>query len=302
LQTERGIDVPSTAVPPLPQWVAEFPFRSATAEFDGACAMDILTFQQKVFEAYQTVFQEIEAGVPSHPVRFWAFIPGIHDDLGAGIDRYMAFNAGRYAMFAAHFGRPTVFGRSVPTASAVGVQGDRFVLHGLAASEPGVPVENPRQVSAYHYSRRFGPMPPCFARATLLKGQSGDPLLIVGGTASITGEESRHVGDLQEQTRETFQNLGSVVAAAIGARLPEDAAARGLEELLSDFKAIRVYHPRLSDEPAITKAVSATFGSSCRIEVMQASLCRPELLIEIEGLALPRHGFATSPAVRSSNL
>ena len=221
-------------------------------------------------------------------LRFWAFIPGIHDDLGAGLDRYMAFNAGRYGAFAAHFGRPTVFGRSVPTASAVGVQGDQFVLHGLAAEEPGVPVENPRQVSAYHYSRRFGPMPPCFARATLLGGQSDEPLLIVGGTASITGEESRHIGHLQEQARETFRNLGSVVASAVGGKLPEDAAVSELEPLLATFRELRIYHTRAGDGPAIAALVQASFPSSCRVELLQASLCRPELLIEIEGLAMPR--------------
>jgi chorismate lyase / 3-hydroxybenzoate synthase len=111
--------------------------------------MDILTFQRQVVEAYQAVLEELRVGAPSHLARFWAFLPGIHDDLGAGLDRYMAFNAGRYAAFAAHFGRPTVFGRSVPTASAVGVQGDEFVLYALAAAEPGVPVENPRQIPAY---------------------------------------------------------------------------------------------------------------------------------------------------------
>jgi chorismate lyase/3-hydroxybenzoate synthase len=250
--------------------------------------MDILTFQQRVVEAYPTVFDALEAGAPSHPVRFWAFVPGIHDDLGAGLDRYMAFNAGRYSAFSGHFGRPTTFGRSVPTASAVGVQGDQFVLHCLAADEPGMPVENPRQVPAYHYSRRFGPMPPCFARATLLSGQSDEPLLIVGGTASITGEESRHIGHLQEQARETFRNLGSLVASAVGGKLPEDATAAELGPLLSMFRELRIYHTRAGDGPAIVALVQASFPSSCRVELLQASLCRPELLIEIEGLAMPR--------------
>jgi chorismate lyase/3-hydroxybenzoate synthase len=263
-------------------------FRHATARFDGARGMDIFTFQQRVVEAYKTVFQALESSSPSHLVRFWAFVPGIHDDLGVGLDRYMAFNAGRYGAFASYFGRPAVFGRSVPTASAVGVQGDEFVLSGLAAEEPGVPVENPRQVPAYHYSRRFGPMPPCFARATLLRGQSDEPLLIVGGTASITGEESRHLDDLQEQAGETFRNLASVVSSAAGDQLPEDAARSDLEPLLSTFRALRVYHTRPGDRAAITALVQDLFPSRCKVELLQASLCRPELLIEIEGLAMPR--------------
>jgi hypothetical protein len=281
-----------TQVPSLPAWVEKsegVQFRHVTFRFDGACGMDILTFQQHVVDAYQTVFDELEAAAPSHLVRFWAFVPGIHDDLGGGLDRYMAFNAGRYMAFAAHFGRPALFGRSVPTASAVGVQGDQFVLHGLASEEPGVPVENPRQVSAYNYSRRFGPMPPCFARATLIRRQGDEPLLIVGGTASITGEKSRHIGDVQAQARETFRNLGSVVASAIGSRAPEDATPAEIEPLLATFRDLRVYHPRAEDGPTIASMVRTTFPSSCRVELRQASLCRSELLIEIEGLAAPRH-------------
>ena len=206
----------------------------------------------------------------------------------------MAFNAGRYAAFAAHFGRQTVFGRSVPTASAVGVQGDEFVLYALAAAEPGVPVENPRQVTAYENSRRFGPIPPCFARATLLVGDSEETLLIVGGTASIVGEESQHIGRLDQQARETFRNLASVVASAGGGKVTEDATASELEPLLAAFRALRIYHPRAEDGPAIAALVRASFPASCRVELAQASLCRPELLIEIEGLAAIRPRLSNS--------
>ena len=103
-----------------------------------------------------------------------------------------------------------------------------------------MPVENPRQVSAYHYSRRFGAIPPCFARATLLTC-GGEPLLIVGGTASVVGEESRHIGDLHGQTQETFRNLASVVAAASGRTLREDASPDDIRSLLSSFRELRVY-------------------------------------------------------------
>jgi chorismate lyase/3-hydroxybenzoate synthase len=289
----------SVPVPGLPAWVAAFGasrFRQASARFCGALAMDILTFQQQVVEAYRTVLEELAAGHPSHLVRFWAFLPGIHDDLGVGLDRYMAFNGGRYAAFATHFGRSTPFSRSVPTASAVGVQGDEFVLYALAAAEPGMPVENPRQVPAYEYSRRFGPLPPCFARGTLL-GDSNDSILIVGGTASIVGEESLHVGHLAQQASETFRNLAGVVASAAGVNVTGDASAAELEPLLSTFRDLRIYHPRAEDEPAIVALARASFPASCRIELAQASLCRSELLIEIEGLATlpPRLSSSRSP-------
>jgi chorismate lyase/3-hydroxybenzoate synthase len=293
---ELPIDQPGTlSLPPgLPAWIADqgIHLRAVTTHFDGARGMDILTFQQRVVEAYRTVIAQLESTSPSHPVRFWAFVPGIHDDLGAGLDRYMAFNAGRYGAFSTRFGPETASGRSVPTASAVGVAGDQFVLYGLAADEPGLPIENPRQVPAYRYSRRFGPMPPCFSRATLLARPTHEPVLIVGGTASITGEESQHVGDLHRQANETFRNLASVVASAAGAKFPEGTPSSALAPLLATFRDIRVYHPRAEDGPAIAALVRANFSSSCRVEVLQASLCRPELLIEIEGVAAPPRRLA----------
>jgi len=158
-------------------------------------------------------------------------------------------------------------------------------LYALAAAEPGVPVENPRQVPAYEYSRRFGPMPPCFARGTLLVSDIDETLLIVGGTASIVGEESRHVGELEPQARETFRNLASVVASAAGVDVAEDASATELEPLFSTFRHLRIYHPRAEDKPVIAALARASFPASCRIELAQAFLCRSELLIEIEGLA-----------------
>jgi chorismatase FkbO-like protein len=262
-------------------------FCHITAGFGGARAMDILTFQQRVVETYQAVFEHLQGRTAPNPVRFWAFVPGIHDDMGAGLDRYMVFNAGRYGAYSAHFGAPTSFGRSVPTASAVGVPGDALTLHCLAANETGLPVENPRQVPAYRYSRRFGPMPPCFARATLLRGQPDGPLLLVGGTASIVGEESRHIGHLEEQASETFRNLASVVASAAGIPLSEDAPADELVPLLAAFRELRVYHTRPEDREAILGIVEGCFPSLGGLELLQASLCRSELFIEIEGLARP---------------
>jgi chorismate lyase/3-hydroxybenzoate synthase len=273
----------------VPAWVEECAprFRHVTAGFDNASAMDILMFQRRVVEAYESIFEQLESEAGSHPVRFWAFVPGIHDEMGGGLDRYMAFNAGRYGAFAAHFGPPASFGLSVPTASAVGVTGDTFALHCLGADEPGVPVENPRQVSAYHYSRRFGPMPPCFARATLLRADAFEPTLLVGGTASIIGEESRHVDALDAQARETFRNLASLVASAVGRTLHEDTTTAEIEPLLKRFRELRVYHSNPAHRETLAGMVRSTFSSQCRVEWLQVSLCRPELLVEIEGVAYP---------------
>jgi chorismate lyase/3-hydroxybenzoate synthase len=199
----------------------------------------------------------------------------------------MAFNAGRYQAFVAHFGQPTIFSRSLPTASGVGSAGDEFVLHALCADRPGCSIDNPRQIPAYHYSRQFGPMPPCFARATLLDGGDEAARLIVGGTASIKGEQSQHPGQLELQADETFRNLAAVLAAAGGAALAGDAGEADVNEQLSKFGDVRVYYRRPGDRSVIAALMRDRFHPSCRVEFVEAPLCRRELLVEIEGLAAP---------------
>jgi chorismate lyase/3-hydroxybenzoate synthase len=137
-------------------------------------------------------------------------------------------------------------------------------------------------VAPHRYSDRYGPLPPCFARATVLADRR---MILVGGTASIRGEESVHTASLSKQLSETLTNLASVVEAAhasVGV-----APARGLDEAawLGRYRELRVYYPRAEDAGAIERAVRRAFAKGCRIEMVRAGLCRAELLVEIEGVA-----------------
>lgn len=242
--------------------------------------LDILTLQQSVADAYRAVFDRLGN---AHAVRFWAFVPDIHAEMGPDLDRYMAFNAGRFAAFSAWFGGREAFGRTLPTASAVGTSARDFYLYCLAVESPGTPLENPRQIPAYRYSRRFGPMPPCFARATRVdRGAEG--LLLVGGTASIRGEESVHLGAVGEQCDETLQNLASLVGSAAGPEVPAPADPLAA---LAAFRELRVYYMMPEDQDRILERIKEHFPSVRRLELVRAELCRRELLVEIEGLADP---------------
>ena len=257
---------------------------SLTSVITGAEGMDILTFQQSVADAYRTVLEQLRS---DHAVRFWAFVPRIHADYGHGLDRYMAFNAGRFAAFSAWLGGKESFGRSMPTASAVGTRTSDFALHCLASRWPGLPVENPRQIPAYQYSKRFGPLPPCFARATLLRRKPfHEDLLLVGGTASIVGEDSLHPGAVVLQARETFRNLASLVcSAAQGALGPLPESDGEIAGWLAQFREIRAYYRETVDPQEVRDLVQAAFTGAERIETFPAELCRSELLVEIEGVA-----------------
>ena len=86
-------------------------------------------------------------------------------------------------------------------------------VYWLAARVAGTPLENPRQVAAYRYPRQYGPQSPTFARAMLPPAGSDMPLLL-SGTASVVGHETRHPGDVLAQLDETFANLDSLLDIA----------------------------------------------------------------------------------------
>jgi chorismate lyase/3-hydroxybenzoate synthase len=165
----------------------------------------------------------------------------------------------------------------VATASAVGVGGTDLVVHCLAAEHAGIPVENPRQTSSWRYSARYGPMPPCFSRATLAT-IVGRRRLLIGGTASIVGEHSQHPGDAEAQLQETLRNIGALIGAACHSDADPSHALRRLVDLrvyAQDDHVARVIRRRLDVRcPAIP-----------RVEIVRARVCRPELLHEIEGVA-----------------
>lgn len=237
-------------------------------------------FERLTAEAYAYIASELRDKPARHPVRFWNYIPGIHRPAGERLDRYMVFNAGRFKACSDWFGGPESFDRLLATASGVGHAGDDLVIHALASAEPGVAVENPRQVPPYKYSRRFGPRPPCFARAMVLAPRSGRRMILIGGTASIVGEESIHVGDLAGQTRETLVNLDALIRHAT-----EVAGCAAPVNALRTFTDLRVYHTRPADRVALEGLVGAAVGDSCHVEYIPADLCRAELMVEIEGVA-----------------
>lgn len=223
----------------------------------------------KVSSAYRAVISSLQQ-IGRHPVRFWNFIPDIGAQMSEGLDRYMVFNAGRHDAYAERTG---VWG----TASAVGINGRDLSIHCLALEEPGIPVENPRQTPAWKYSGRYGPLPPCFPRGTIVD-LAGQRTLLIGGTASVVGEDSWHAGQFDAQVQETLLNLDTLIRAADG-RLPETAAA--LHRLVD----VRVYVTSASHAERLREKLIQRCPRARNIAVALAQVCRPELLVEVEGVA-----------------
>jgi chorismate lyase / 3-hydroxybenzoate synthase len=232
-------------------------------------------FREAVQSAYALLFEKLSSLTAKHAVRFWNFLPRIHQDMGCGRDRYMIFNAGRFTAFETRYGGKTAFDHQIATASAIGHDHPDLLIHCLSSENPGEHLGNPRQIAPYRYSAKFGPLPPCFARATMSAFAENKPLLLVGGTASIKGEESHHAGDLSAQVQETLENLSSLI----------QAAAPGQTHPLESFRELRVYHPRTEDLEELQQQVRVSFPNVPEPQILRADLCRAELLVEIEGVA-----------------
>jgi chorismate lyase/3-hydroxybenzoate synthase len=226
-------------------------------------------FAEAVAALYRSIGQEL-GRQNCHAVRIWNFVPDIQGSIQGSGDRYMAFNLGRFAAYCEWFGGPESFQTTLPTSSAVGVGDHGVWVHVLAADAPGTPIENPRQIPSYRYSRRYGLRPPCFARATRVGSR-----LLIGGTASILGEQSRHSGDIRAQTRETFQNLAALITAA----------SPGFGKPLEQLHSLRVHVRDAQSAPVVQTVLDQLALEVPDIEFVQAALCRKELLVEIEGVA-----------------
>jgi enamine deaminase RidA (YjgF/YER057c/UK114 family) len=151
------------------------------------------------------------------------------------------------------------------------------VVYFLAGRSAPVFVENPRQVSAYHYPRQYGTHSPLFSRAALLR-QPQSLTLFVSGTASIVGHRSLHIGDTTRQTRETLTNIEALLSEA-------NRVARGARFEL-DSLAYKVYVRRPEDLPLIQSELAATLGSQAQVIYLQADICRQDLLVEIEATGI----------------
>ncbi len=227
--------------------------------------------------AYESVFELLESRGYRAILRFWNYFPGVNR-VSHNLERYLQFNIGRQSAFLSH-GRSVI--GDVPAACALGCADGGLQIAFLAARAEPVGIENPRQISAYHYPDQYGPRSPTFSRASLVNLWGRD-LLFISGTASIVGHQTLHAGDVGAQTRECLHNIAAVVAEA-NRRVP----AAGFQ--LGDL-AYKVYIRYREDLARVRHELIRFIGAPVSAVFLQADVCRADLLVEIEasgGHALP---------------
>lgn len=175
-----------------------------------------------------------------------------------------------------------------PASTGIGTEGRGLELSAIALTTDrpevlAVPLENPRQISAFDYSLKYGRKSPKFARAMAVT--CGDyARIFISGTASITAEQTRHVGDAAGQTNETLDNIAALISE-------ENLTRHGLPGLgttLAGMGLARVYIKRKEDYARVRAICEERLGELPTIYAI-ADVCRPDLLVEIEGIALSRN-------------
>ncbi|MEV0223803.1 FkbO/Hyg5 family chorismatase [Streptomyces sp. NPDC050704] len=251
------------------------------------------TYTKATRDAYLTALDLLAAAGYGSVFRMWNFIGDINADNAEGMEIYQDFCRGRAEAFES---RALDIPR-IPAATGVGSLGGPGIAFYLLAGRPDstvhTGVENPLQLPAYHYPRRYGPKSPRFARATHVRStaETGGRIY-VSGTAGILGHESVHVGDVEAQCRVTLATMGRLLA-------PENLAAHGLaagprsdghdghddSAGLGSVRSAKVYVRRHADLPTVRRLCERAFPAAAEVAYLTVDLCREELLVEIEAIA-----------------
>lgn len=126
---------------------------------------------------------------------------------------------------------------------------------------------------AYHY-----PKPSSFSRGVRID-LGNVAVLLISGTASIDEHgETVHVGDFRAQLRRTYRNITGLLASEGATWKDVVRTTNYLRDIDRDYAAFNEVRTEFFREQGLNPLPAATG--------IQAILCRPELLVEIEAIAI----------------
>ncbi|MGM9759904.1 MAG: endoribonuclease L-PSP [Parabacteroides sp.] len=242
--------------------------------FAGGFHGDVVNFRMEQIST--EVFRQLgnvmrKEGFPVNSIiRQWNYIERITAFDGED-QHYQSFNNARSEFY----GR-TTWDNGYPAATGIGANLGGLVIDIDAAlfKSPGcfaTPIDNKLQVAAHAYSgqvleaARQRKTTPKFERAKSMTFD-GRRIIYISGTAAIRGEESLTGVGLERQLHITMENIAELIGQA-------------------RLKMLRVYLKQKEDY-ALAKQLLDAYGLNIPISYMWADVCRNELLIEIEGIAI----------------
>ena len=242
--------------------------------FAGGFHSDIMTFdiRQQSVEIFRLASEVLHReGFPvENIIRQWNYIERITDFDGFD-QHYQMFNNVR-----SNFYKQATWNTGYPAATGIGTNlgGVLVDIDAAAFARPecfASPIDNKLQVAAHAYSSQVLEIAheekttPKFERA---KSMTFDDrkLIYISGTAAIRGEESLIDVGLERQLHITMENIAQLIDNA-------------------QLKMLRVY---LKEKSYYKEAYELLEGYQLNIPIsyMCADVCRNELLIEIEGIAI----------------
>jgi len=126
---------------------------------------------------------------------------------------------------------------------------------------------------AYHYAK-----PSSFSRGLRLDIK-GITILLISGTASIDDQgRSIHQGDFRAQTRRTYENITKLLKAEGATWKDVVRTTCYLRDIERDYEAFNEERTQFFAEQELDPLPASTG--------IQAILCRPELLVEMEAMAI----------------
>ena len=261
--------------------------RNFTLLKDGDCA-ELITggiipddMSASTYEQASSIFKGIEKMLhangfePSDIYRQWNYIQGI-TMLNDGSQNYQEFNDARSIFY-----NKSQWSNGYPAATGIGADAGGVVveINAIKSHDKSLPIDNPLQIAAHNYSQNDldgkviealkEKSTPKFERARLLGNT-----IFISGTAAIKGEQSIGSQNAVEQTAETMGIMDRLVSKE---NIPTPNNG-------SHYDLLRVYVKRKKDIDAVKEYMDTHYPAALK-HYLVADVCRPELLVEIEGIA-----------------
>ncbi len=220
-------------------------------------------------------------------VRQWNYVGGILDKEnidGRERQHYQMFNETRSKFYTEYRKRA-----DFPAATGIGMLYLGVCIGSFAVTGNEnlkvLPISSPVQSESYKYGQQVlvgAPdcrltknQPPQFERAKLIVLNNASRL-IVSGTASIVGEVTVGIGDVEEQTRVTIKNISALTSPDnIKRHFPE------IKTIPDKYSYVRVYVKNKEDISKVRNICKETYRDTPATYVV-ADICRDNLLVEIE--------------------
>lgn len=250
---------------------------------------DILNHSIDSFTKVQNILTE-EGMIFSDIIRQWNYIEQITEHVGQNgkvSQHYQIFNDVRSKYY-----RHADFVNGYPAATGIGMDFGGISIDFIAAKSENqssvIGIKSPVQVDAYNYTdavlnenctmNDFCRTTPKFERAKVFL-TSENKWIFISGTAAILGQDSADQNSVEYQTEMTIQNIQQLISCK---NLQQHGINTADEPTIS---YLRVYVKFKKDMLAV-KQICSRYFEGIPVAYVVADICRPELLVEIEGQAI----------------